>query len=130
MSDAGWRFFGYKDKNGRNPVLDFLMAEGITKGERGQIAARMQAVIEQGVQVSGDILENLGGGLYVLRVPNTPNNPRIFMCVLSNPRRSFVMLHAYRKKGNKIPEREMRIALKRQKEVQSQPDQHVFWGTK
>jgi phage-related protein len=124
MSGADWRFYKYRDKDGNDPVWDFLEKQ-TTSGEQAQIAARMLMVMEQGVRVSGDIVENLGGGLYVLRAPNTPNNPRIFMCVRPGFRGDYVMLHAYRKKGDKIPEREMRIALKRQKEVQSQPDQHI-----
>jgi phage-related protein len=126
MSDAKWEFLRYKDKNGDDPVWGFLKGQ-ITDGEKGQISARMQTVKEYGTHVSGNILENLGENLYMLRVPNTPNNPRIFMCTLSSywPR-CLVMLHAYRKKDKKIPEAEMKIARKRLEEVQSQPEQHVF----
>jgi len=88
----------------------------------------MMAVIEHGELVSGDIVENLGSGLYVLRAPNTPHNPRIFMCPHPKHLSSYVMLHAYRKKDVKIPDSEKRIATKRQKEVQDQPDKHIIEG--
>lgn len=126
MSGVGWQFFRYRDKDGNDPVWLFL-TELITDGERGQIVARMQAVMEQGTLVSGDIVENLPKeGLYVLRAPNTPNNPRIFMCLHPSVRRSYVMLHAYRKKDRKIPPAEMNTARKRRREVQDQPDRHII----
>jgi len=125
MNGAGWQFFKYKDETGNDPVGDFLKGE-ITDGERSQFTSRMQAVMEHGPTVSGDILENLGNDLYALRVPNTPNNPRVFICPVPDRRGGLVMLHAYQKHGKKIPGSEMRVAKKRQKEVQSQPEKYIF----
>jgi len=127
VSGENWQFFKYMDKNGNDPVWNFLEKQ-ITRAEQRQVESRMKTVIELGMNaVNGDIVEHLGENLYVLRMPNTPNNPRIFMCTLSKFRpKSFVMLHAYRKKSEKIPESEMRIARKRLKEVQDNPNQHVF----
>ena len=121
MSDGAWRFFRYRDKNGDDPVREFL-EEQITHGEQGQILARMQMVH---AMVKGHIVENLGGGLYALRAPNTPNNPRVFMCPHPKVRGSYVMLHAYRKKGDKIPESEKATARKRQNEVNEQPNKQT-----
>ena len=44
MSDAAWRFFRYRDKNGRIPVREFFK-EQITDGEQSQISSRMLAVM-------------------------------------------------------------------------------------
>jgi len=129
VSGENWRFLKYRDKNGNDPVWDFLQKQ-ISDAERGQVVARMQTVMELGMlAVNGDIVENLGENLYVMRMPDTPNNPRIFMCTLSKLRpKCFVMLHAYRKKTEKIPKPEIRIARKRLTEVQDDPSQHVIEG--
>jgi phage-related protein len=126
MSSENWQVFSYKDKNGKDPVDDFLHNQ-ITPGEFAQIAARVKMLKEMGMRaVNGDIAENLRGDLFALRVPNTPNNPRIFMCTLQKFRRkSFVMLHAYRKSTEKIPKAEMKIALQRLEEVHSDADKYV-----
>jgi len=125
MNGTRLQFLKYKDEKGNDPVWDFLKGE-MTKAEIGRFVSRMEAVMEHYPMVSGNILENLGKGLHVLRMPNSPNNPRVFMCPHPNVRRSFVILHAYRKKGDKIPESEKRIAMKRQKEVQDQPNEYIF----
>jgi len=70
VSGENWQFFRYKGKDGDDPVGDFLEKQ-VNDAERSQLASRMQAVIEQGVRVNGDIVENLGGNLYVMRIPNT-----------------------------------------------------------
>jgi len=126
MNGAGWQFYTYRDETGNGPVWDFLERD-ITSGEKGQILSRMLTVMEHGPTVKGNILENLGNGLYVLRIPNTPNNPRVFICPIPSRRGNFVMLHAYKKHGKKIPDSEMRIARKRQKEVQNQPLKYIIW---
>ncbi|MDR2697700.1 MAG: type II toxin-antitoxin system RelE/ParE family toxin, partial [Holophagales bacterium] len=127
MNGENWQFLRYRDKNGNDPVWDFLQKQ-MNDAERSQVAARMQMVMKRGMlAVNGDIVENLGKNLYAMRIPNTLNNPRIFMCNLSKLRpKCFVMLHAYRKHTEEIPEPEIRIARKKLKEVQDDPNQYII----
>jgi phage-related protein len=47
-------------------------------------------------------------GLYELRLANTPNNPRILLCCARG--RRIVLLHAFKKKGRRLPAREVEVA--------------------
>jgi len=127
MSGADRSFFRYQDNGGRDPVGEFLM-EQINKGEQARITARIEFVESHGVSQSRRFVENLGKGLYVLKLHSKQNNPRVFMCNHPSVRGRFVMLHAYPKKTNKIPAAEADTARKRQKEVQDNPSKHIVEG--
>jgi len=60
-----------------------------------------------------DILDKIEteDNLYELRLDNTPNNPRIFLCALTGKR--LVLLHAFKKKSRKTPRTEIDIAARR-----------------
>jgi phage-related protein len=60
-----------------------------------------------------DILDKIEteDNLYELRLDNTPNNPRIFLCALTGKR--LVLLHAFKKKSRKTPRSEIDIAARR-----------------
>jgi len=114
MAEAGgWDFKLYEDKEGRTPAWEFMQT--LKDGERGGFTARIQMVKAKGFAVGGEVLENLGDDLYVIRVPNTPNNPRLFLCVIQP--KTFVALHGYCKRSDQIPAAELRIALSRLLEV-------------
>lgn len=59
----------------------------------------------------------LGGGLFELRPRGREGIGRAFFCYVSN--RRVVILHAFVKKTQVIPEQELKIARKRMKEVQN-----------
>jgi len=59
----------------------------------------------------------LGGGLFELRPRGREGIGRAFYCFVS--RRRVVILHAFVKKTQDIPELELKIARKRMKEVQN-----------
>ncbi|BAZ26032.1 hypothetical protein NIES4073_69380 [Kalymmatonema gypsitolerans NIES-4073] len=69
-----------------------------------------------------DILDKIKGekNLYELRLDNTPNNPRIFLCALIGKR--LILLHAFKKKGRKTPKLEINIAAKRRDLVLANED--------
>ena len=56
-----------------------------------------------------------GGGLFELRARGREGIGRAFYCFLVG--RRAVILHAFIKKSGKTPDRELKIALKRKKEV-------------
>lgn len=62
-----------------------------------------------------DILEPIEKKLYALRLDNTPNNPRIFLCALTGKR--LILLHGFKKKGRKTPRLEIAIAVRRRDQL-------------
>jgi phage-related protein len=62
----------------------------------------------------------LGKGLFELRMKSKEGIGRVFFCTL--PGRRIIMLHAFVKKSQKTPAKELKIARTRQKEVQANAD--------
>ena len=60
----------------------------------------------------------MGKGLFELRLKAKEGIGRVLFCTLSGQR--IMMLHAFVKKSAKTPAKELKIARKRQKEVQAQ----------
>ena len=59
----------------------------------------------------------MGNGLFELRPRGKEGLGRVFYCFVAE--RRIVILHAFIKKAQETPERELRIARKRMKEVQN-----------
>jgi phage-related protein len=110
-----WRIKFYRQANGTEPVKEFLVSSVLTPAELKQIQARLKRLQEIGVTLMverADILEKIEDNLYSLRLANTQNNPRIFLCVLKE-RHEIYLLHAFKKKDRKIPKRHIDIGIRR-----------------
>ena len=70
-----------------------------------------------GPQVNMPHSKAMGGGLFELRPRGREGIGRAFYCFVVNHR--IVILHAFIKKTQETPERELKIARKRLKEVQN-----------
>jgi phage-related protein len=111
-----WKILFFHDERGKEPVKEFFLGADLTDGEKKQLAVRMQYLAQRGLQLvveRGDILDKVETeqGLYELRLDNTPNNPRVLLCSASG--RQIVLLHAFKKKGRRLPAREVTIARHR-----------------
>ena len=76
------------------------------------LARRITAV---GPNLGSPHTEALGEGLFELRLKGVDGIARVFFCALV--RRRVMMLHAFVKKTQKTPPREIALARKRMKEV-------------
>jgi phage-related protein len=111
-----WKILFFQDERGNIPVKEFFLGTDLTDGEKKQMQVRMQYLVQRGLQLvveRGDILDKIETvqGLYELRLDNTPNNPRVLLC--SAKGRQIVLLHAFKKKGRRLPVREVEIAKRR-----------------
>ena len=116
-TEIPWKILFFQDERGNVPVKEFFLSPDLTDGEKKQMAVRMQYLSQRGLQLvfeRGDILEKVEAqhGLYELRLDNTPNNPRVLLCTATG--RQIVLLHAFKKKGRRLPAREVEIAKHRQ----------------
>lgn len=114
-----WKVVFFRDERGSEPVREFLLRAGLTDGEKKQFEVRITYLTQRGLQLvveRADILDKVatGRGLYELRLDNTPNNPRVLLC--SAQGRQIVLLHAFKKKGRRLPAREVEVA-KRRREI-------------
>jgi phage-related protein len=111
-----WRVLFYQDERGREPVREFFLGADLTDGEKKQFAVRIEYLSQRGLRLvveRGDILDKVetGQGLYELRLDNTRNNPRVLLCTATG--RQIVLLHAFKKKGRRLPAKEVAIAKRR-----------------
>ena len=90
------------------PVRHYI--ETLPKEEAAEIAAVLQYIFHHDIDPTVDC-RHIRGKLWELR----PNQHRIFYVVVNGP--EMVLLHAYKKQSRKAPKAEIRVAMKRLKEV-------------
>ena len=98
----------YKDDKGNSPVREYI--ENLSKKQQNKVLAYIDRLAEFGYHLRRPAGDSLGGGLglYELR----PDRHRILY--FFHRRAEAILLHAFLKRTEKLPEREIEIALKRQ----------------
>jgi phage-related protein len=104
---TGWRIAFYEDTRGRNPVQEYL--DQLPVQEQAEAEEAFSLLREFGILLGMPHARPVTGHspLWELR----PGANRIFYFAYTG--RQFVMLHAFRKQGQKTPKREIRLAEKR-----------------
>lgn len=77
----------------------------------------LDAMIIHGSHLGEPHTKALGDGLFELRIKASEGISRVFYCTQVN--KTIVMLHAFIKKSQAIPQKELEIARKRLKEVKN-----------
>lgn len=100
------QIYFYKDKNGRQPVVEYLekLANKHDKDSRiklNKIRDYVQALSQYGTQLGEPYIKHIEGEIWELR----PINDRIFFVGWTGG--SFVLLHPFMKKTRKTPAREI-----------------------
>jgi phage-related protein len=75
----------------------------------------VEAMKQYGCNLGEPHTKSLGKGLFELRIKASEGISRVFYCTLSG--KTIVILHAFVKKTNAIPKKELEVAQKRLKEV-------------
>lgn len=77
--------------------------------------ALTQRMIEYGPHLGLPHTDSFGGGLFELRLKGIEGIARVFSCTVVE--REIVMLHSFIKKSQKTPNKELRLAKLRMREV-------------
>jgi len=106
-----WEVEYYIDRRGESPVREFLKEQD----ERTQqkVVDSINILIESGPFLKPPYMKKLEKGLYELRVKSSVA-VRIFYSPITSV---YYLLHAFVKKTQKTPEKELKIALDRIKEL-------------
>ena len=105
-----WNIDFYNKEDGESPVEEAL--HSFPKKAAAKIIRWLDLLEEFGLALSGGYVEKLKGyDLWELKVTHAGSWYRIFF-FLSGGRR-LTMLHAFQKKSNKTPQREIETALRR-----------------
>ncbi len=106
------KIYFFVDEKGANPVKDFICA--LTDKEQAKIAAYVMELKLQGHNLRRPIAGYLGSGIYELR----PQSHRVFYFFFM--KNNVVLVHAIRKKTDKIPKEDLALCLKRKMLIRSE----------
>ena len=108
-----WQIVFYRDNKGNEPVKDFIRAQ--SSSARVQIVHVIDLLQKFGLTLRPLYVKKITkSGLWELRIHHSSNYYRIFYFAFTG--RRFVLLHAFLKKTDKTPVREINIAIKRMDE--------------
>ncbi len=99
----------YTTASGRSPVDAYL--DDLPVGERAEVLAILEDLRRYGLDAPLVSMRQIRGKLWELRISRT----RIFYVMVVGD--TMVLLHAYRKQGQKAPTREIETASRRMAEV-------------
>jgi len=105
-----WQVIFYIDEEGNEPVKDFIYAQSL--GAQAEITHVISLLQEFALTLRLPYIRKIGkSSIRELRIHHGSDYYRIFYFAFTG--RKFVLLHAFLKKTNKIPNRELEIAIKR-----------------
>jgi phage-related protein len=99
----------YETSSGRSPVHEYL--KELEKPERARILSVLSLIQEHGFDVAKIYARHLEGKLWELRI----SSHRLFYSFTGKDQ--VMLLHAYKKQGQKIPLHEREVAMQRMKEI-------------
>jgi phage-related protein len=108
---ASWEIEFYSTETGSEPVLDFIRS--LPKVERSQVGRIIRKLEEEGTALRMPQSRPLvsAESLFELRVSGEQNIYRVLYFHFTG--RTFVLVHAFTKKTQRTPEKEIKIALQR-----------------
>jgi len=105
-----WKVVFYMDKYGNEPVKDFILTQG--EGAIAEIIHVFKLLREFNVKLRMPYVKKIDkSGIRELRIKHGSDIYRIFFFAYTG--RKFILLHAILKKGDKIPESDKNLAMKR-----------------
>lgn len=102
--------WGFVDERGRSPVREYL--DALALKDRQKAAAYIRELKRQGHNLRRPMADYVGQGIYELR----PGANRVFYFFFM--RDSAILLHAIRKKTDKLPQRDIELCIKRKQKVE------------
>jgi len=109
MSDRSWDIKYYQTLSGRFPVKEFI--DDLGKIPKAKVYYTVELLSEFGIRIGSQFVKKMAGtDLWELRIIGE-SSIRIFY--IADTGRSFVLLHAFVKKSQKTPIKEIKTALKR-----------------
>ena len=101
----------FKTGSGRSPVLEYIL--DLAKPERARLFEALDQLERYGFKATRMQFRQIEGKLWEIKV----SAHRVLYVVID--RDELVLLHAYKKQGQKLPVRERDIAIQRMKELLS-----------
>lgn len=109
MAVRRWRY--YETAGGKRPVEAFLKSQEVPKGDRDEILAAMKDVQRNGLPVA----RHLSGDLYEVRADGDRVIYRVLFAAEGEESQVLLALSAFKKKTQKTPPEEIKLAIRRLK---------------
>lgn len=107
-----WRIIYFETSNGGYPVFDFI--EGLDEKSKAKVVNAIDLLDEYGIKLGAPHVKKIiGTDIWELRMLGE-DNIRIFYIAVTG--RTFLLLHAFKKKKQKTDKKEIKIAISRLKE--------------
>ena len=106
-----WRVLFFQTARGDFPVKNFI--EEQDKGIRTKIGLSIRLLINNGPFLKPPYIKKLQSRLYELRISGKVEI-RIFYTISNN---DYYLLHAFKKKSQKTPGKELKVAIDRMREL-------------
>jgi len=111
----GWTVVLYKDDDGNEPVKDFILNQ--THSAIGEILHVFDLLHRFDLSLGKPYVEKVEGKIWSLRIKHSSDYYRIFYFAFTG--RKFIILHAVKKKSDKLSKRDILIATKRMNDHES-----------
>jgi len=102
----------YPTASGRRPVVEYIRRQ--VKDERAGLVEALEMIEIHGFDAPRLSFRHIRGKLWEIRIERNLSH-RIFYAAVGKD--EIVLLHTYLKKSRKAPEKEIRLAEKRMKEI-------------
>ena len=99
------RIVHFKQPSGKEPVREYILS--LTKSEAAKVTTALEDIEKNGLDGTVVILKPIEGKLWEIKLPVQ----RIFYVIISGP--TMVLLHAFKKEGQKTPQKEKILAKQR-----------------
>lgn len=106
-----YKVYYFQTARGVYPVKEFI--EQQDKAAQTKIAHAIRLLIDYGPFLKPPDIKKLQDKLYELRIPGK-TAIRIFYTIVSG---EYYLLHAFKKKSQKLPKKEIKVAVDRIKEI-------------
>lgn len=114
----------FSEADGTAPLVVWL--DGLQEKAREKCFVRLERLEEMGHELRRPEAENLGEGIYELRVKHQGVNYR--MLYFFHGRTVVIVTQGFSKQQAAVPSGEIRLALKRRRAFEADPAQHSFKG--
>lgn len=108
-------------KANKSPVVEFI--KSLDAKDRAIVLACLKSVEELGLDSPRVAFRQIKGKLWEIKIKATATGYRIFYVVVQ--KNSLVLLHAYKKKTQKTPIKELVVAEKRMLEVMTHESTYI-----
>ncbi len=107
------RLYFYETHAGNSPIKRFI--DGLPKEDQARFLEVVNEIEKQGLNATRVVFKPIEGKLWEIKFRSVRAGYRVFYILLEKD--IMVWLHAFSKKTQKTPERELETARKRMKEV-------------